>query len=63
LLFWFITEALVNPQSGQAFGLFEAKRIFFKHTFGPTKDSDLLLETFLWSCINDSGESTFGFRY
>jgi hypothetical protein len=56
----FITQALVNPQTGGRFELFEAERVFLKCAFRPTADGDLPYRDILWSCIKKSGKSTFG---
>src|SRR5712691_3341302 len=56
----FITEALVNPETGRPFELFEAELVFLKFAFTPTPDGDLPYRDILWSCIKKSGKSTFG---
>lgn len=56
----FMTEAVVNPETGRRFELFNAERLFLKHAFTPTGDGDLPYKDILWSCIKKSGKSTFG---
>jgi phage terminase large subunit-like protein len=56
----FITEALVNPQTGRPFELFEAERTFLQLAFTPGPDGDLPYREILWSGIKKSGKSTFG---
>jgi len=56
----FIAEALINPETGARFELFEAERIFLRHAFTPTEDGNLPYKDILWSCIKKSGKSTFG---
>ena len=56
----FLMEALIDPQTGRRFELFEAECVFLKHAFTPTEDGDLPYRDILWSCIKKSGKSTFG---
>src|SRR5580704_11722768 len=56
----FMTEALVNPETGRRFELFEAERVFNKYAFTPDANGDLPYKDILWSCIKKSGKSTFG---
>src|SRR5271163_3979225 len=56
----FMTQALIDPQTGGRFELFEAERIFLDRAFRPNADGDLPYRDILWSCIKKSGKSTFG---
>ena len=56
----FLTEALVNPENGGRFNLFEAEQVFLRHAFTPDADGVLPYKDILWSCIKKSGKSTFG---
>jgi len=56
----FMTQALIDPQTGGRFELFEAERIFLDRAFRPNADGDLPYKDILWSCIKKSGKSTFG---
>jgi hypothetical protein len=56
----FMTQALIDPQNGGRFELFEAERIFLDRAFRPNADGDLPYKDILWSCIKKSGKSTFG---
>ncbi len=56
----FITQALINPEKGKRFVLFEAELTFLRHAFTPDAAGDLPYKDILWSCIKKSGKSTFG---
>jgi hypothetical protein len=56
----YITQALINPENGRRFELFEAERVFLSHAFAPNAQGDLPYKDILWSCIKKSGKSTFG---
>jgi hypothetical protein len=56
----FIEECLINPETGRAFELLPAERVFLQHSFKLGSNGRLLYSEWLYSCPTKSGNTTFG---
>ena len=59
----FITEVLVNPETGKAFKLLAAERQFLAHAFKTDDDGALLYPEQIYGCPKKSGKTGFAAMY